>query len=181
MTAQATNRDKARDVFRLANYLGEDLIFGTRAHGLFCDLVEKSIHDKQKAAVMEVGFDRLCLFYVIMTLAKVCELYRTNTAILPPACRDDFKCLVKSIDERGILKFRNNVAGHLYDDTTKRPLTTVEVNSRVDAITQGNLQGFFLWVNNKKDNSYPTTVVSVVERVRDLLRDEHKFSADDLK
>jgi hypothetical protein len=116
-----------------------------------------------------------------MTLAKVSELFKKNKAILPSGCRDEFKSLVKRIEQRGILKFRNNVAGHLYDDETNRPLTTAEVNSRVDAITQGDLRGFFLWVNNKNDNSYPTTVVSVVQRARDLLRDEHKFSIDDLK
>jgi hypothetical protein len=78
------------------------------------------------------------------------------------------------------LRFRNAVAGHLYDRETQKPLTADEVSARANAVTQGNLEEFFLWVNNKQDNSYPTTVVSIVQQVRDMLRDEHNFSRDDL-
>jgi hypothetical protein len=180
MTTHATNRDKAQEVYRLANDLWIDLVHGTRGHQLLSGLMGKYLDD-ERAAVLRVGFNRFYLFHIIMTLAKVSELYKENTSILPPACRDDFKKLVKSIEQRGILKFRNTVVGHLYDTETKRALTRAEVKSRAAVITQGDLKGFFLWVNNKQGNSYPTTVVSVLERVRDLIADEHKFSATDLK
>jgi hypothetical protein len=179
----SANRDKAREVYRLANDLLVDLVAGTHAEDFFSKIINKvnqaaDIRSNQTAVV---GLNRLCLFHVIMTLAKVSELYKKNKTILPSACRADFKGLVKSIDQRGILQFRNTVAGHLYDEKTKKPLSIAEVNSRVDAIMQGNPQAFFRWVNGGKDNPYPATVVSIVERARDLIRDEHKFSKHDLQ
>ena len=119
-------------------------------------------------------------YFTLMLLAKVCELYNRNKATVPSGCREEFKTLVKRIDETGILRFRNTVAGHLYDKETKKALTAAEVSERANAITQDNLEGFFLWVNNKRDNSFPKTVVSIVARARDLLQAEHQFSRTDL-
>ena len=127
MTARATNRDKAREVYRLANDLYDDLIIATRSHQLFSPLIDKYL-----------------------------------------------------VENPGILRFRNTVAGHLYDKEIKKALTAAEVSERANAITQDNLEGFFLWVNNKRDNSFPKTVVSIVARARDLLQAEHQFSRTDL-
>lgn len=179
MTAH-TNRDKALEVYRLANDLYHDLIVAARGHKLFSPLIDEFAAEKPAAVVLQVGFRRLYLFHTIMLLAKVSELYKRNRAILPSGCREQFKALIKSIEQRGILRFRNAVAGHLYDRETQKPLTADEVSARANAVTQGNLEEFFLWVNNKQDNSYPTTVVSIVQQVRDMLRDEHNFSRDDL-
>lgn len=143
---------------------------------LLCVLLAR----KPAKEVVVAGFNRLCLFHIIITLAKFAEFYKENKDVLPRACHADLKDLVRSIDQRGILKFRNNVVGHLYEEKTKKPLTLAEVASRVELITQGDLQGFFLWVNDGKANPYPTTVISVVERVRDLIRDENQFSNTDL-
>jgi hypothetical protein len=177
---QSTDREKALEVYRLATDLHQDLIVAARAHKLFYPLVSKFVGENPAAVALEVGFRRLYLFHIIMLLAKVSELYKRNRAILPLGCREEFKALVKRIEERGILRFRNAVAGHLYDKETQKSLTATEVNARANKITEDNLEGFFLWVNNKADNSYPTTVVSIVERARDLLRNEHNFRKNDL-
>lgn len=181
MTTRATNRDKAKEAFRLLNDLFVDLIAAPQAHRLLSLALNNVANKKPAHDAAVVGVNRLCLFHIIMALAKVSELYKKNKDILPEACRADFKALVTRIEDRGILQFRNTVAGHLYDKDTKKPLTSAEVDSRVDVITQGDPRAFFRWVNGEKENPYPTTVVSIVQRARDLLRDEHEFSIDDLK
>ena len=42
-----------------------------------------------------------------------------------------------------------------------------EVEELLNKITLGHVGNFMKWINNSENNSYPNTVVSIVEKLRD--------------
>ena len=55
-----------------------------------------------------------------------------------------------------------------------------EVIRKIDILCEGDLNGFLNWINNPKANSFPTTVISVIETTRDALVAKHQISDDEI-
>lgn len=129
---------------------------------------------------MGVALNRMAISHRTVTLAKWTEFYRRYAAVLPADVRDACRELHDRIMAHGVVEFRNTVVGHILDNTTKRPLTSREVDERLERVTIGDRADFFRWINNSADNSFPRSVVGITEHVRDRLRAVYGLRDDEI-
>ena len=113
---------------------------------------------------------RLCFFHLFLALAKTAEFYERYQAVLPPKCRDGLKAHYKEILDRGTMDLRSKLAGHIWDDETKRPLTAAEVSERYYRLVKNDEEAFLRWINDSSNNTHPHTLVGTFEFIRDELR-----------
>src|SRR5439155_9112883 len=90
------------------------------------------------------------------------------------------KRLVKEVERRQIRRFRNTFVGHIWSKKLSRPLTQDEIEAAVQKIVEGDQDAFALWCNNHEANVYPATVISIVERTRDRIRENFNLSEAEL-
>lgn len=86
---------------------------------------------------------------------------------------------MREIKQKGVVEFRNKCIGHIWDKDQHRPLIHSEIVTRLDRLTGANLSGFMDWINDPKANTFPSTVVSIVETVRDTLMTQHGITQDE--
>ena len=72
------------------------------------------------------------------------------------------------------------MCGPFWDNEQQRPLIHSEIMARLARLTGGDMSGFLNWINNPNGNEFPSTVVSVVETVRDALMLEYSVLADEI-
>lgn len=116
-----------------------------------------------------VTVQKICLFHLVIGLSKFDEFYRRFRQVIPLEHRDVCKGLVHDLKQKGVIDFRNKCVAHIWDDDHQRPLVHSEIIARFDRITGGNISSFLDWINDPRGNTYPSTVVSIVETVRDAL------------
>ena len=166
---------RAREAYRLTNEFVLDLIVGTRV----TELYEHPAMKTKIGDAMSIGLTRLVVSHLVITLSKWSEFYRRYKAVIPMDVRDACLQTSRDIERRGIVRFRNRVVGHVWDNELQRALTRSEIQSEITSII-GDSDAFSLWVNNPHKQVFPTTVVSVAERARDRIETEYGFSAVDL-
>jgi hypothetical protein len=69
--------------------------------------------------------------------------------------------------------------GHIWDNEQQRPLIHSEIKTRLAQLTGGDMPGFLNWLNNPTADEFPSTVVGIVETVRDALMSEYSISPDE--
>ena len=175
MVLESEEMTRRRDACRLANDLMLDLVTATQAFRT----LQAALAERPAAEPVGIGINRICVFHVILTLAKWIEFYDRYAVVLPADVREAAKQLRQEVERRGIRRFRNNVVGHIWDDEQKRALTNTEVEHRLAAITGGDVAIFMEWVNNGHANP-PDAPVSVIERVKTRLLEEYKLSYEEL-
>ena len=116
-----------------------------------------------------VSVQKICLSHLALSLAKFVEFYERFHMIIPSQHRDIAKGLVRSIKQKGIVHFRNKCVGHIWDKDLGRPLAHSEIMTRLKQIAGNDSDAFLRWINDPEANIYPTTVVSIVETIRDDL------------
>ena len=177
MSLDTSESRKVREAFRLANDLHLNLIVGTQAYRIFQGL----FRHRPPKEIVEIGVRLLCLFNVILSLSKWVEYYDHYKGVIPKDVQTHAKKLRKEIKARGIQEFRNNVVGHIWDKTTKQPVTLDEIEKRINKILRtDDVTEFLNWVNDPKNNSFPHNIISIVERVRDRIRETYGFTDKDL-
>ena len=164
-----------REAFRLGNELLMDLTAGTQVYLNFRDRFVKT----PAPELIQTSVTRLCLFHIIISLSKCSEFYDRYKAIIPENVKATAKRLDREIEERGVVKFRNTVVGHIWDDERKRPLTKTEIQERLNWVTKSNIPGLFAWVNDGQPEHNPATVVGMIELVLDGIRDAFGLSPAD--
>lgn len=170
------NRDLAIDAVDTLNDLIGDLVAGT--------LVLLDYHQRYKAGhfVLQqmTAVQKMCLSHLVLSFAKLLEFWDRCHQIVPAEHRDDLKALNRILNQKGVKDFRNKVAGHAWDTRLGRPLRNSEINARLEALTDGHLGEFLRWVNNLEGNTYPRTVLSVVETIRDSLMTKYKIQPQEI-
>lgn len=181
ITPEEQNR-KAREAYRLANDIHLDLITGSRVYALLQKILSvQPASKKPSLEVVEIGFRRMCLWHVILTLSKWVEYYDNYKPFIPAEAMIHAKNLRNEIVRRGIRDFRNNTVGHVWDDKMKRPITREDTESRIQKILgTSDPNDFMLWVNNPTNNQFPRNVVMVIEQVREQIQTTNHFSKADL-
>lgn len=127
-----------------------------------------------------VTVQKICLSHLVLSLFKFIEFYERFHSVVPDAHRDECKKLVKTINQKGIVEFRNKCVGHIWDKKSNRPLLNSEIMVRLDHMTNRDIGGFLSWLNNPSGNVYPSTVVSIVETVRDALMTQYAISPNEI-
>ena len=169
-------RAKALDAVDILNDFIIDLIAGVMVFREY----QASFKRKPGTNGIELSINRLCLFHLTLSLSKVIEFWKRYKSIVPMGLKEPFKLLVKTLEGKKITAFRNKYIGHIWDDELNRPLLHSEIIGRIDKLTEDDLDGFMNWINNPKANSFPNTVISVVEATRDALMAKYQISNDEV-
>jgi len=170
--------EKRREAFRLSNDLLHDLISGSSTYIVFQALVDQnpgSVPDDVRAAAT-----RMCLFHVILTLAKWTEFHQRYRDVIPEAASFPAKELAKDIVARGIVDFRNKVVGHVWDKERMRAVTTAEVETRLNSFVGGGAAAFLGWAGNPLAAGDANRPPLVIEAVRDAIQSAYGLTDADL-
>jgi hypothetical protein len=130
--------------------------------------------------LLMVNVQKICVSHLVLGLFKFLEFYQRFNQVIPPEHLETCKALLAEINRKGTVEFRNKCVGHIWDRDRHRPLIHSEIMTRLDRLTGGDMLGFLNWINNPKTNEFPSTVVSVVETVRDALMSEYSISLDEI-
>jgi hypothetical protein len=169
---------KQREAFRLANDLTMDLVSGFTIYNIF-----QIIFDRGTTKVpdyVRTSVTRICLFHVILTLTKWTEFYDRYKDVIPSAVQDIAKHLRKDLLARGIIDFRNKVAGHVWDDVNRRALTNAEVEERLTAFVGAGAREFLTWAGDPDVTTGTNRPIVVIETVRDAIRGAYHLTDTDL-
>jgi hypothetical protein len=130
------------------------------------------------ASIM-VNVQKICVSHLVLALYKFVEFHRRFHALIPSEHRQSCKALVRNIRQKGVVEFRNKCVGHIWDKDRNRPLINSEIMTRLDLLTNGDMRCFLNWINSLVSNEYPSTVISIVETLRDSLMSQYFISPDE--
>lgn len=162
-----TDKERAIDAVDILNDFIGDLIT--------CVMVFSEYSREFKAGrismIQMVPIQKMCISHLILTLGKWLEFYDRYHDLVPDELRKEVKEKNKVLNDKKVRQFRNTVVGHLWDKEKNRPLVMSEIMPRLEVIMGPNPGEFLRWVNNPGNNQYPTTLTSVVEKLREALMD----------
>lgn len=141
---------------------------------------EIQFKDGRVPEMLMVNVQKICLSHLVLGLCKFVEFYERFRTVIPSEHRDVCKALVSEIKQKGVVEFRNKCVGHIWDKSLDRPLIHSEIMTRLLKLTGGNMSVFLDWVNNPKGNTFPSTVVSIIETVRDTLMTQYSITQDEI-
>jgi len=160
----------------LLNEFVGDLVIGSRAMGwLDAPALQPKVDHEFKLTM-----HRMCVWHVIATLSKWQEVYDCYHEVFPEDVRKASRDLRKELEKRGVRDFRNTVVGHILDKKTKKPISATDIDKKLNKIFNDSYDGFLLWVNNPAGNVFPTTVISIVEQIRDRLMQHYSITPAEL-
>jgi hypothetical protein len=170
-----TDRAAAVDAADVLNDFIGDLITGVML------LRENSAqHQQGKIPLnMMIPIQKMCLSHLVLALAKFDEFWKHYQKLVPQKHRNDCLAILKILRDRKVIDFRNRCVGHIWDKKQNRPLAHTEVMNALAVIMEPNITDFLNWINNPTSNIYPSTVVSVVEAVRDDLMLAYEIQPDE--
>jgi hypothetical protein len=122
----------------------------------------------------------MCLSHLVLAFAKFGEFWKHYHQLVPDAHRAHGKAMLKAIRARKIEDFRNRCVGHIWDNERKRPLAQSEVMNSLSVMASPDFDSFLNWINSPTANAYPSTVVSVVEAIRDAIAAAHGIQPDEV-
>ena len=176
MTTLSTEKDRAIEAIDILNDFIADCIAPVN---VFKDYLIKWDGDDSKQSSL-VAVYRLCMSQIILTLFKWVEFYEKYHDLIPENMRDDCKMLLKRVKARDIEYFRNSCIGHIWNKEKNRPLHNSEIEELLNKITLNHVGKFMKWVNDSDNNSYPNTVVSIVESLRDTIATKNSVSYEEV-
>jgi hypothetical protein len=127
-----------------------------------------------------ISVQKICLSHLVLALSKFTEFYKRFKQVIPSEHLGTCKALAAEIKRKGVVEFRNKCVGHIWDDDQQRPLVHSEIMTRLARLTGDDMYGFLNWINNPETNEFPSTVVSVVETVRDALASKYSISPGEI-
>ena len=164
-----SDRKDAIDAVDLLNNFVSDFITGTMAL--------EQYHKKYNSGVITEGqlvdIRRMCLSHLVLGLTKWAEFYKKFNHLIPSDLKDDAKQILKTIERRKVIAFRNKCVGHIWDKETNRPLTNSEIMAMLNTMTGNDIRGFLRWVNNPDPSEYPKSVAGISEAIRNNIAAAH--------
>lgn len=168
-------KQKAAEAWRILNtFVGE----------LVCAVLSLEIYEApgfskgvKENALLELR--KMSLSYLFITLTKWVEFYDKYHNVLSPDIRPVVKAIKTKIEQKGIVDFRNNVVGHIWNKRVRRPLGKEEIEQGLERIIGPSPEAFFFWINDPANNVFPNTVVSVAEELRRRLEIDYALSDKD--
>jgi len=170
------NRDTILDAIYILNDLVDGLVAGTMVFENYQARFERGQFTKEGI----VSVQKLCVSHLVLALCKLCEFWEEFHNIVPEEFRPKVKELASKIRKLGVKEYRNTVVAHVKDRKLSRARTQFEAMEVLNRISANNPRGFLGWLNNPKDNEYPKTVVSIVVKLRDSLRETHQVKPEEI-
>jgi hypothetical protein len=169
---------KQREAFRLANDLTMHLTSGSAIYNttqIIFDRGSTHVPDHVRTSVT-----RMCVFHVILTLAKWTEFYDRYKDVIPSGVRDIAKRLSKGHSSPWYSGLRNKVVGHVWDEERHRALTNAEVEERLNAFIGSGVKEFLKWAADPDATTDIDRPLVVIEAVRDAIRSTYDLTDSDL-
>lgn len=164
-----SDREKAINAVDLLNDFVGDFITGTMSLARYhAEHNSGSITTEQL-----VGINKMCLSHLILGLTKWSEFYKKFHDLIPIGHKDAAKQIIKTIETRKVLEFRNTCVGHIWDKENNRPLVNSEIMERLNKITSNDIQSFLRWLNNPNPAEFSNSVAGISEAIRDKIAATH--------
>ena len=170
------DRARAIDAADVLNDFIGDFITGVMVFREY----SKELQEGRIKLEMMVPIQKMCLSSLVLAFAKFEEFWKHYHDVVPKEHRDACKSILKAIQVRKITEFRNRCVGHIWDNAKQRPLAHSEVMRALEVMAVPNFAAFLDWINNPKANTYPSTVVSIVEAVRDAIVAGHGIRPEEI-
>ena len=172
----SVDRDNAIDAVDVLNDVIVDLIAVTN---VFIDYRQRLKEGKFSAEQMST-VQKMCFSHLVLSFCKLLEFWERYHRLVPENHREVLKSLNAEIRKIGAKDFRNMVAGHIWDKKHQRPLRHSEIMLRLNGLIGKHADDFLYWINNPKNNTYPETIVSVVETIRDAIVQAHTIDPEEI-
>lgn len=104
---------------------------------------------------------RMTLSWLVVSLYKVKELWGYFAPMASDGMKRRMGAVVKEIDNRGVVAFRNKTVAHLSDDDIKSPMEPEEVQRRGVEMMRNDPLAFALWLHDPS-NSRGDTVTAIM-------------------
>jgi hypothetical protein len=170
------NRNTILDSIYVLNDLVNDLVAGTM---VFQNYQSKFVAGEFSQPGI-VAVQNMCMSHLILALNKLCEFWDRFHNVVPAELRPEIKGLISDLQKRGVREFRNTVAAHIWDRKNQRVLTQTEMIAQLKRISGDSPGDFLRWLNSPYDHTSQKTVASMVEKLRDRLRELHSVDADEI-
>lgn len=171
-----TKRSSILDAIKILDDLVNDLVVGTMVFNNYQSKFSSGQLSKQGI----VAVQKMCVSHLILGLNKLCEFWEVYHQLVPAELRPVVKPLITKLQKGDIREFRNTFVAHVRDKKLGRVKTQFEVVDLLNSISDNDPSSFLLWLNNHDDNEYPKTVSSIVETLRDHLREEYNVTEDEI-
>ena len=165
------NRENAIDAADVLNDLISDFIAGTNTF--------RDYRNRYKAGTFSLyqmsAVQKMCFSHIALAFCKLLEFWEKYREIVPEEHCQNLKSINSKLSKTGVLKFRNKVAGHIWDRKNQRPLYHSEIMTMLEKMIGENVDDFLNWINDPNNNVYPNTIISIVETIRDSISNEHNI------
>ncbi len=170
------NSNSAIEAVIILNYLIADFVTGTI---VFIDYRER--YKLEKLSEIQLSaVERMCFSHLALSLSKLLEFWKDYHHLLPEKHHGELKELNKEIRKKGIENFRNKVSGHILDKESKKPLTPSEIMNLLEGLIGEHADTCLNWINNPANNTYPNTVVIIVETIRDSIAQDYDITPNEI-
>ena len=114
--------------------------------------------------------ENLCITQLVFAGCKFVEFYKHFQGVLADEERVRAKRLVDEIEDRGLVAFRNTLAGHIWDRQKNRIVMDSESRAMMDRITKGNPDSTLEWIMPASGESWDSaygTVTALLNGLRE--------------
>jgi hypothetical protein len=170
------DKNSIRDVIYVLNDIFDCLVAGTMVFDRYQNMYESGEFSQPGI----IAVQKMCVSHLTLGLSKLVEFWEYYHYFVPDDLRPEVKATVSKLQSRDLKHFRNTVVAHVWDKKLGRTRTQLEVIEQLNRISDNNPKAFLSWLNNPSGNVYPKNLVSIVETLRDRLREEHSVSAEEV-
>lgn len=171
-----TGRSNAIEAVDVLNYLIADFVAGTEVFINYRQRFKSGILNIEQLSAVQ----RMCFSHLALSFCKLLEFWDRYHQLVSSTHYEDLKKLNAKIRRKGVKEFRNKVAGHILDNKSHRPLQHSEIMLLLEGLIGKHADDFLYWINNPLDNTYPNTVVSIVETIRNTIAEEYAITPDEI-
>lgn len=170
------DRKTILDAIYVLNDVFDYLVAGT----MVFDRYQKKYESGEFSQPGIVAVQKMCVSHIILGLSKLVEFWEYYHKLVPDDLRSEVKATVSKLQSRDLKHFRNTVVAHIWDKKLGRTRTQLEAFEQLNRISGKSPKAFLKWLNNPNGNVYPKNLVSIVETLRDRMREAHSVSAEEV-
>lgn len=126
--------------------------------------------------MMFVHLNRMAISWLILSLAKVDELWPKYGALAEEQTVQTMRSIVREIRKRNVVSIRNRTVAHLFDNDTSRPMQPEQIQAEIiEMMSQGGEPvDFIRWLRHPDDTNRAGTVFATLRRFADEIRARYK-------
>ena len=130
---------------------------------------EKSLVKLPHPDIPVFQFTKMIAFnYIVMCLYKWSEFWKSYKDVIPSELKEPFKNVVKEIDNKGVIQYRNQYVGHIHDKYGHL-MTEENQNKAILRIVGSDAERFLYWINSGKKLRNDHSLVYLAQNTRDFI------------